>query len=136
MEEEKKLDIEGIEKDAADAEKAAEEARRKKKPDRYTHTFAKPFQWKERTFESLTFDWTVLSGRDHLEIEQELMRKGRVLIAPAFTGSFLAGMAARACTERDGKGKRVIDTQAVMDMPMGDFQAITMEARDFLLRAE
>ena len=130
---EKNLDIEGIEEDAAAAEKAAEEAKQKKKPGKYTHTFENPYRWKGRTFDSLTFDWTVLSGRDHLEIETEIRRKGRVLIAPAFTGDFLAGMAARACTERDEKGKRVIDMQAVVEMPMGDFQAITMEARDFLL---
>ena len=64
------------------------------------------------------------------------MMKGRTLIAPAFTGDFLAGMAARACTERDEEGRRVIDTQAVTAMPMGDFQAITRNARSFLLRAK
>ena len=62
--------------------------------------------------------------------------KGRTLVSPAFTGDFLAGMAARACTERDEKGKPVIDGQALKKMPMTDFQAITRKARGFLLRAE
>ena len=61
--------------------------------------------------------------------------KGRTLVSPAFTGDFLAGMAARACTERDEKGKNLIDGQAVMEMAMADFQAITRKARNFLLRA-
>lgn len=136
MAEEKNLDLKTVAEDAAEAERVAEEARREPEAGSYTHTFKKPFQWKDRAFESLTFDWTALKGRDHLEIEQELLMKGRTLVSPAFTGDFLAGMAARACTERDEKGKRVIDGQAVMDMPIGDFQAITRKARGFLLRAE
>ncbi|MCI8808844.1 MAG: hypothetical protein HFF84_01730 [Oscillibacter sp.] len=56
--------------------------------------------------------------------------------SPAFTGDFLASMAARACTERDEKGKRVIDGWAIKEMPLTVFQAITRKARGFLLRAE
>lgn len=136
MENEKVLDMEGVARDAAEAERVAEEARSEPETGSYTHTFKSPFQWKGRTFGSLTFDWTALKGRDHLEIEQELLMKGRTLVSPAFTGDFLAGMAARACTERDKDGKRAIDGQAIMDMPMADFQAITRKARGFLLRAE
>lgn len=136
MAEEKKLDMEGVEADAKAAEQEAEEAKLETEAGSYTHTFKKPFQWKEQTFDQLTFDWTALTGRDHLEIENEIMMKGRTLINPAFTGNFLAGMAARACTERDEKGKRVIDTRAVMAMSMRDFQDITRKARGFLLRAE
>ena len=64
------------------------------------------------------------------------MMKGRTLVSPAFTGDFLAGMAARACTERDKKGRRVINGQALKKMSMTDFQVITRKARGFLLRAE
>ena len=136
MAEEKNLDLTTVAEDAAEAERVAEEARREPETGSYTHTFKKPFQWKDRTFETLTFDWTTLKGSDHLEIEQELMMKGRTLVSPAFTGDFLAGMAARACTERDEKGKRVIDGQALKEMSMTDFQVITRKARGFLLRAE
>ena len=136
MSKEKMLDMEDVAQDAAAAEQEAEEARREPETGSYTHTFKNPFRWKEHTFEALTFDWTALKGRDHLEIEQELLMKGRTLVSPAFTGDFLAGMAARACTDRDEKGKRVIDGQAILDMPMADFQAITRKARGFLLRAE
>lgn len=136
MAEEKVLDMAAVEEDAAEAEKAAEEARQEPDAGSYTHTFKEPYRWKERTFETLTFDWTSLTGRDHLEIENELTMKGRMLVSPSFSGDFLAGMAARSCTERDEKGKRMIDTQAVLEMPMRDFQTITRKARGFLLRAE
>lgn len=136
MEEEKVLDMNGVAEDAAAAEQEAEKARQEPETGSYTHLFKNPFRWKGRTFESLTFDWTTLKGRDHLEIEQEVVMKGRTLVSPAFTGDFLSGMAARACTERDEKGKRVINTQAVMEMDLVDFQAITRKARGFLLRAE
>ncbi len=136
-EENKELDMKGVEEDAAEAERVAEEARKEPETGSYTHKFKKPFPWKGHTFDRLTFDWTALKGRDHLEIESEiLLTKGRALVNPAFTGDFLAGMAARACTERDEEGKRVIDTQAVMEMAIGDFQTITREARGFLLRVE
>ena len=135
MSKEKELDLKTVQEDAAEAERVAEEAKREQGAGSYTYTFKTPFQWKGRTFESLTFDWTVLKGKDHLEIEQELLAKGRTLVSPAFTGDFLAGMAARACTERDENGKRVIDGQAVVEMDMADFQAITRKARGFLLRA-
>lgn len=134
--EEKNLDMKDVEEDAAEAERVAEEARREPETGSYTHTFKKPFQWKDRTFDSLTFDWTTLSGEHYLEIESELLMRGRTLVNAAFTGDFLAGMAARACTERDEKGRCVIDRQAIVKMPMRDFQTITRKARGFLLRAE
>lgn len=136
MTEKKELDMTAVERDAEDAERVAEEARKEPEPGIYTHAFKKPFQWKGRTFESLTFDWSVLNGRDYLEIENEMTMRGRTLVNAAFSGDFLAGMAARACTERDEKGKRVIDTRAITEMSMGDFQTVTRKARGFLLRAE
>lgn len=136
MAEEKALDMKTVEENAAEAEKAAEEAKRETEVGSYTHTFRKPFHWKDHVFETLTFDWTTMKGKDHLAIEQEVLMRGQTLVSPAFTGTFLAGMAARSCTERDEKGKHVIDTQAIMEMDMVDFQAITRKARGFLLRAE
>ena len=136
MAEEKVLDMKAVEEDAEEAEKAAEKARQEPDAGSYTHTLKEPYRWKEHTFETLTFDWTSLTGQDHLEIENELTMKGRMLVSPSFSGDFLAGMAARSCTERDEKGKRLIDTQAILKMPMRDFQTITRKARGFLLRAE
>ncbi len=96
MEEEKKeLDMKGVAEDVAEAERVAEEARKEPEAGSYTHTFKKPFPWKGKTYETLTFDWASLDGGDHLEIESEIVMKGRTLVSPAFTGDFLAGMAAR-----------------------------------------
>ena len=132
----KELDLKTVQEDAAESERVAEEAKQEQETGSYTHTFKKPFLWNGKTYETLTFDWTALDGGDHLEIESEIVMKGRTLVSPAFTGDFLAGMAARACTERDEKGKRVIDGWAIKEMPLTDFQAITRKARSFLLRAE
>jgi len=136
MAEEKVLDMNGIKEDAEAAERETEAAKLEPDIGSYTHTFKNPFRWKDRTFESLTFAWSVLSGRDYLSIEDEITLKGRTLVIPAYTGDFLAGMAARACTERDENGRRVIDWQAVLEMPLTDFQTITRKARGFLLHAE
>ena len=67
--EEKKLDMEGVAQDAAEAERVAEEAKQEQETGSYTHTFKNPFPWKGKTYETLTFDWTALNGGDHLEIE-------------------------------------------------------------------
>ena len=80
MSKEKELDLKTVQEDAAEAERVAEEAKQEQETGSYTHTFKTPFQWKGRTFESLTFDWAVLKGKDHLEIEQELLAKGRTLV--------------------------------------------------------
>ena len=134
--EEKTLDMAGVAQDAAEAERVAEEAKQEQETGSYTHTFKNPFPWNGKNYEKLTFDWSALDGGDYLEIESEIVMKGRTLVSPEFTGEFLAGMAARACTEQDEKGRRVIDGQAIMEMPLADFQVITRKARGFLLRAE
>lgn len=101
----------------------------------YTHIFRKPFSYEGRTHEELTFDWESLTGNDSLAIENEVVAKGKTLVVPAYTGEYLVGMAARACTERDERGKRVVGTDTIRAMPLGDFQKICNRARNFLLRA-
>ena len=101
----------------------------------YTHTFKTPFTYNGRTYDVLTFDWKSLTGNDSLAIENEMLTKGKTLVVPAYTGEYLTGMAARACTERNEKGARVIGTDAIRALPLGDFQVICGRARTFLLRA-
>lgn len=121
---------------AAEAEKL--EVAAKNEPDTlvYTHQFKQPFTYHNATYERLTFDWGTLTGSDHIAIENEMLRRGKTLIVPAYTGDFLCGMAARACTDRNGEGFRVLNTDAMKAMPMRDFQAICRKAQDFLIRAE
>jgi len=103
--------------------------------ERYTHYFKRPFTYQDRTVESLTFDWDTLSGRDSLAIERELRAKNITLVIPAYTGEYLVGIAARACTDRTEEGKRFVGTDMIQAMPLGDFQQITNRARNFLIRA-
>ena len=103
--------------------------------ERYTHYFKRPFTYQDRTVESLTFDWDTLSGRDSLAIEWELRAKNITLVIPAYTGEYLVGIAARACTDRTEEGKRFVGTDMIQAMPLGDFQQITNRARNFLIRA-
>lgn len=135
-------DTEIVEDKVSDMAKAAEEIEEKAKEaeaagvdfSTYTHHFKKPFTYAGRTFDKLTFDWESLTGRDSLAIESELSMKGKTLVLPAYTGEYLVGMAARACTERDD-GKRVAGTDMLQAMPLGDFQKICGRARNFLLRS-
>ncbi len=102
----------------------------------YTHLFKEPWEYEGKPYESLSFDWERLTGADSLSIENELRLQGITLVVPAFTGEYLVGMAARACVERkDESGKVVISTAALKSLPLADFQKITAEARNFLLKA-
>ena len=103
--------------------------------ERYTHYFKRPFTYEGRTVETLTFDWDTLSGRDSLAIERDLRTKNITLVIPAYTGEYLVGMAARACVDRTEEGKRFVGTDMIQAMPLGDFQQITKQARNFLIRA-
>lgn len=126
---------EGMEDPVLQAEQA--EARAKAEPDEgsYTHVFKKPFQWNGRSYDRLTFDWEALTGADYINLEEELLRKGKTVILPEFTSSFLIGMARSCCTEKDESGRRVLDHFAFQALPLQDFKAICGKARNFLLRS-
>lgn len=101
----------------------------------YVHTFSRPFQWEGKTYEKLTFHWDTLTGADHLEIEFEMMKQGKTLVVPEFTGEYLCGMAVRACDElrEIAPPARKIAMKA---FPLKDFSAICSKARSFLMRSE
>lgn len=131
---------EAVEDMAATLAETAEELEADAKEDgrgtgTYTHAFKRPFVYEGRTVESLTFDWDTLTGNDSLAIERELRVKGVTLVVPAYTGEYLVGMAARACTDRTEEGKRFVGADMIRAMPLGDFQAVTNRARNFLLLA-
>lgn len=122
---------------AADAAaKLAAEAAAEPDATRYTHTFQEPISYNGHTIKELTFDWGALTGEDHQAIEDEMIRRGQTLVVPAFTGSYLAGMAVRACTNRDENGIRIVDADFLKKLPIRDYQKIYMSARRFLLHSE
>lgn len=101
----------------------------------YVHTFARPFQWEGKNYEKLTFRWDTLTGADHLEIEFELLKQGKTLVVPEFTGEYLCGMAARACEEWR-KLAPPSRKSAMKKLLLKDFSAICKEARRFLMASE
>lgn len=132
MSTEKKTDF------AADAEAAVQlEAEAQTGPDitAYTHTFEKPFEFRGRTVTELTFNWGALTGEDHEAIEGDMLRHGQTLTIPAFTGPYLAGMAVRACANRDDNGIRIVDADFLKALPLRDYHKIYFSARRFLLRS-
>ena len=100
----------------------------------YTHVFTKPFHWLGEDYERLTFDWESLTGKDCTQIDAETRRKraSASLEANDYPIAYLEGMAARACTERNGDGKRVIGADALEAMPAQDCLRICRQARVFL----
>ena len=112
-------------KQANDAQKAA---------DGGSFSLSAPLEWEGRTYEKLVFQWDALTGEDYLDIENEMMVRGKTLVMPEYTGDFLLGMAVRACTERNEKGVRVLTAGALKRLPLGDFMRIVKKARTFLLR--
>lgn len=124
---------------SADAETAVQlEAEAKAEPDAmtYTHTFKEPFQFRGRTITDLTFNWGDLTGEDHQAIEDDMLRHGQTLTIPSFSGPFLAGMAVRACLDRDDNGIRIVNADFLKALPLRDYQKIYFSARRFLLRSE
>ena len=89
----------------------------------YTHTFDTPFTFEGRTYDTLTFDFSKLSGDDDIAIENEL----QALVAE-MSGEYQIRLAARACKERLG-------VDAFTAMPLRDFRRIRNRARSFLLSA-
>ena len=104
--------------------------------ERFTHTFPEPFTYEGKTFDSLTFDWGKLTGKDSLAIESEIVfRTGRAVVNAKFSGEYLVGMAVRACTSRTADGKRP-DRDTLLSLPLGVFQKICGSARNFLMLSE
>ena len=97
--------------------------------DSFILVFRKPFEHDGKTYESLTFDWDSLTGRDALNIETEMQQLGKALVVPAFSGEYLVRMAAKACTEKIG-------ADAFERMPITEYNKVRSAARSFLLKTE
>lgn len=126
-------EVESTEDNAKAAEAIEELAKLRGDVNSFTFQFKEPFTFEGRTFETLIFDWSRLTGADSLAIENVIVRRGKTLVAPAYTGDYLVGMAVRACTERDAGGNRVVTEQTLRALPLGAFRKICNAARDFLL---
>ena len=79
----------------------------------YTHTFDTPFTFEGRTYDTLTFDFSKLSGDDDIAIENELQALGKPVVVAEMSGEYQIRLAARACKERLG-----VDAFTAMPLPM------------------
>lgn len=96
--------------------------------DIYIHSLSKPFEYEGVTYNTLTFNWGKLTGYDAERIEAELQAKGKVLISPEFSGTYLIHMAVRACEEK-------LPSDGYSALSLTDYNRIRSRARSFLLRA-
>jgi len=95
----------------------------------YTHKFKEGFEYQGKTYNELTFDFGKLTGKDGMEIENEIQEIKKNVIVPAFSGEYLIRLAAKACTEKIG-------SDALEIMRLHDHNKIRSQARSFLLKSE
>jgi len=95
----------------------------------YVHEFKRPFEYQGKSYKKLTFDWDKLTGKDGLDIENEMQALGKAVIVPTFSGEYLIRFAAKACNERIG-------ADAFEMMKIADYNKIRSAARSFLLKSE
>ena len=95
----------------------------------YVHRFRKPIEYEGTRISELRIDFEKLTGRDGLAIENEMLRAGKPVVAPAFNGEYLIRMAARGSDPKIG-------ADAFEIMSLSDYNKIRNEARSFLLRSE
>ena len=82
-----------------------------------------------KTYEKLHFDFDQLTGKDSLDIENELQALGVMVMVPTFSGPYLLRVAAKAC--KDGLG-----VDAFEAMRISDYNRIRSKVRNFLLTSE
>lgn len=128
--------MENIKTAAEQAEELETQAQAEPDYGTYTHIFRKPFSFEGRTFESMSFDWGSLTGKDSTAVNRELRRRNVFVVVDTYTIEYLTAMAARACTDRDEEGRRVVSSQTLEALPVRDFRTISNKIRSFLLRVE
>lgn len=92
----------------------------------YIHKFKKPFEYEGKEYETITFCFNKLKGRDMIAIENEMQSLNEYVLAPEISSSFLCKMAARSAN---------IGSDIIENLPMADFSKIKNVARDFLISA-
>ena len=119
--------IEGIDEEELSAAQA--EADREKSTAR-TVKLKKPLEYEGRTYKELHFDFDRLTGRDSLEVENEIERRtGGTVVVPAINVEYLTCISAKACDEPIGR-------DALLSLNLGDFNHIRNIARNFMLRSD
>ena len=95
----------------------------------FTLMFHAPFSYEDKTFNKLSFDFSKLTGKDFLDIEDEMARHGKIILSARLSGEFLAIMCAKACTEPIG-------VDCLQAMPIKKFEQLRNAARNFFNTAD
>ena len=125
-------DTDSVKVDGAEFDKAMDEAKNSR--DTYTHKFSAPFEYEGNVFKELTFNFGALTAADSLAIENELAAMRKSTLVPEFSGEYMVRMAARACTFKDDKGRK-LSYDAILTMPVKDYLSVRGMVRSFLLAA-
>ena len=83
----------------------------------------KPIRYKDTDIQTLDPDFESLTGHDLIDAENALRAQGQTFSAWEFSRSYLAAIAARACS---------IPREVIEGMNVTDFTRLTLEAAAFL----
>lgn len=117
------------EKDEIKTEDLLDEIDNAEQTSDFTLMFNSPFEYEGRTFNSLNFDFSKLTGKDYLAIEDEMARHGKIVLSARLSGEFLSIMSAKACTEPIG-------VDCIEAMPIKKFEQLRNAARNFFNTAD
>ena len=90
----------------------------------YTHKFRKPFEYENTKYTTMTFDFEKLTGRDMINIENEMQANNEYALDPLVSRNFQSKMASKAAG---------IGNDALEAMPLVEFNRITNATRSFLI---
>ena len=90
----------------------------------------KPIEKMGTTYKELHFDYDKLTGKDSLDVEDEIEKTlGVTVVAPALNLQYLIKISARACDEPIG-------SDDIFHMNLSDFNHVRNMARNFMLRSD
>lgn len=138
-EQEKKLDLEGIAEDAAEAERIAGEYEKEREAlvGQFEYRLKKPVNWKGHMIESLHFDYDRITGGVINKAENAYFRDtGRQVIQTAFNDGFQTFVAALVCTDRDGKGNPFVTVETIEALSAVDFRMLIQKFNRFFVSIE
>ncbi len=92
----------------------------------YVHKFKTPFTWEGRTFESMTFNFARLTGRDSIAVSGELESENKHPLIKEWSVDYQVKLAARACREKVG-------SDILENLPILDFNRICYMTRSFFV---
>lgn len=97
----------------------------------YKLTFKKPFRFSYdgKDYDELQFDFDALTGKDAVDIENEMQKLGKMLITPAFSTDFIMRMISKAC-------RQPIGVDGFERLPLYYFNKVRSAGRSFLLKSE